>query len=762
MDDLNAKILKLEKIALISLAAICLIGGIMFGYVTAQVKNFSGIKNLRQFQPSLPSKLYDVNGEQISELFLEKRDLVPYEKLPKNLINAFVAAEDRDFYRHFGINPAAIVRAMGKNLLAGRVVQGGSTITQQLAKRLFTSQKRTIARKAIEAILALQIEKKFSKEEILEMYFNQIFLGRGCYGISAAAHLFFNKDVAYLTVGESSVLAALPSAPGKYSPLINTHESFKKHWDTLSRMVDAGYLTQEKAEKVYAEFWPKYVDSIKTEYTTKTAYTGNQDLAPYFTDYVRQILTARYGRDAVYSEGFKVYTTLNLKRQEIAQRYFQSGVERQNEISEQANKFGEGAVDRGLFGAYGVLSSVFSLPPVLVKNDTETIFKKTMVDELLDSIDVLALLTGADAPQKTIETFRSIISGISSTLKVEGAFIAVEPQTGHITSMIGGSGFSVDNQYNRAVQARRQPGSAFKPFVYGSGIEGKIIHPGTTLPDAPIVDIDSSGETWAPSNYEGNFSGMVSLSTALAASINVISVRIYDLVGADRIIQYAAKMMKVPESRFTPAPALALGSSEVTPFELCTGFAIYANRGRDVFPYAVRYVTDRDGNELANIEEEVGNIVATKEMDGSIQVIPEWVAYIMTTMMKGVIEGGTATEAIRGQAAFSKECAGKTGTTSNWSDAWFCGFTTDVCAVVWFGYDRAFMSLGKHQAGSGVAAPVWGNYMREIYNGMKDPHFSPQPAGTDYAPSYGGAGEFKKMKSVLDVYMEKEGLKEKQ
>jgi penicillin-binding protein 1A len=762
MDDIRKTIHTIEKGFLISLVVISLVGGVVFGYVTAQIKNFSGIQNLKQFQVSLPTKLYDVNGELIAELFREKRELVAYEDLPRNLINAFVAAEDREFYGHFGINPLAIVRAMVKNLLAGRVVQGGSTITQQLAKRLFTSGERTLARKAMEAVLALQIEKRFSKEEILEMYFNQIYLGHGCYGVSSAARLFFDKDVRRLDVAESSVLAALPSAPGRHSPLMNTREAYVKNRDTLNRMVDAGYLSEERADKIYQEFWPVFVDSIKTEFTTKNAFSRSEDRAPYFTDYVRQILTSRFGKEAVYTEGMSVYTTLNLKRQEIAEKYFPPALVKQNAVSELANKYSNSAVDRGLFGAYETLRMVFNLPGVYVRNDFETTVKKMMVEEVVDSIDILSLLMDVRSSSQSIDAFRTATSAISSTLRVEGAFLAIEPRTGYITSMIGGSGFSVNNQFNRAVQARRQPGSAFKPFVYGAGMENRIISPNTVLPDAPLVDIDETGETWAPGNYEGNFSGMVNLRRALAASINVISVRIYDIVGADRIIDFASRMLKVPQSRFTPSPSLALGSSELTPLEIATGYAIYANRGRDVFPFAIRYIVDRDGNEIANIEEEVGNVIAAREMDGSIQVISEQTAFIMTDMMQGVVNGGTPTDAIRNTAQFHKKCAGKTGTTSNWTDAWFCGYTPDIAAVVWFGYDRPFMSLGKHQAGAGIAAPVWGHYMREVYNGMSDPVFPPAPPGINYAPSYGGEGETGTMKSILDVYMEKEGIKAKE
>ncbi len=732
-NTVKEKMLRLEKIALILVAFFSISGGIIFGYITAEIQNFSGIHNLKKFQPSIPTRLYDVNGELIAELFQEKRELVSYNDLPHTLVNAFLASEDKDFFEHFGINPMAIVRAMGKNIIASitsgsfQIVQGGSTITQQLAKRLFTEGERTFARKALEAVLALQIEKKFSKEEILEMYFNQIYLGHGCYGIATAADFFFAKDVRHLTLIEGAVLAALPSKPSGYSPIMYPKEAFEKNWITLTRMVNAGFLDADRAKVIYEAFWPPFVESLRTEFPTKTAQSKSEDNAPYFTDYVRQILIARLGEDVVYNEGLTVYTTLNLKRQRIAQKHLSRGLDEQDKLSTRMNMYYSGAVDRSLFGAYNALRMIFSLPGILVKNDMDTQFKKTIADQMIDSAEILTLLSDAPKSHYVFENFRSQISGISTTMRVEGAFIAIEPQTGYITSMVGGSQFEVSNQYNRAVQARRLPGSAFKPFVYGAGIYNSVISTASVLPDIPIYEADASGDTWSPGNYEGDYSGMVSVQRGLALSINMISIRIFDLVGADRVIDYAAKMMKISDSRFTPSPSLALGTVDVTPLELATGYAIYANRGRDVIPFAIRYVIDRDGNEIINVEEEVGSIIAAREIDGTIQVIPESVAYIMTDLMQGVVTHGTPTYSIRVIAGFNKQCAGKTGTTQNWTDAWFCGYTSDIAAVVWFGYDKSFMTLGKGQAGSGLAAPVWGYYMRDVYNGMPDPRFADRP-----------------------------------
>ncbi len=782
--------MKIKRVVLVFLVLSALSGSI-FGYVTARIKYSTGIDNLRRFQPSMPTRLYDVNGELIAELFQEKRELATYEDLPPSLINAFIATEDQGFFNHHGIDPPAIIRAAIKNLFASvknlhpTVVQGGSTITQQLAKNLFTSRERTIGRKVLEAVLAFQIEKRFTKEEILEMYYNQIFLGHGCHGIATASRFFFNKEVRYLTVFEGSILAAMPSRPNGYSPLRDPHDCVVKNWDTLNRMVNCGFITRDYAIQIYGLEWPRYLDSIKTEFPTKTAISKNVDYAPYFTDYVRQILVARFGKDTVYNEGLHVYTTLNLQRQLVADRYLHEGVERQNEVSGQFNLITQGGVDRSLFSAYEMMRMVFSLPSIVVKNDEETQFKKIVADEVLDAGDVITLLFGSDPANQGLEGYRALVADMSSTQRVEGALIAVEPATGFITSMVGGSEFQVSNQYNRAVQARRQPGSSFKPFVYGAAMEDRAINAATMLPDAPIVDIDAQGASWSPGNYEGDYSGMVPIRRALAASINIISVRIYDLIGPDKVIEYASRMLKVPESRFTPGPSLALGTTEITPFEMATGYSIYANRGRDVIPYAIRYVTDRDGQEMANTEEEVGRIIALKEADGSIQVIGEDVDYIMTSLMRGVVDHGTAAEAIRANARFDKEAAGKTGTTSNWTDAWFCGFTPNITTIVWLGYDRPFMSLGKHQAGASVAAPIWARYMKDIYNGMPDPHFAPEPPGItragvcrytgllpgpdcheivgDLALPGSGAnklcnGKHYTMKSVMDRYMEKEGL----
>jgi penicillin-binding protein 1A len=765
---------KIEKAFIWLFFFVCVVGGLMFGYVTSEIKSYSGIDNLKAFQPSIPTRLYDVNGEVITELFQQRRYPVSFEEMPPCLINAFLSAEDQGFYDHFGIDPPAIIRAMGKNVLASikslrpTIAQGGSTITQQLAKRLFTSGERTFARKALEAVLALQIEKRFTKEEILEMYFNQIYFGHGCHGIAMASKFFFNKDVRYLSLMESSVLAGLPSRPNGLSPIKYPRLSSAKNRDILNRMVGEGYVSRERADRLYNEFWPAFVESIIMDYPTKGASSKSFDRAPYFTDYVRQILVARFGEDMVYNDGLSVHTTLDLRQQEIGEQVMTDALEKQNSVSVRANVNRTMAAEMGMIDSFDGLRMIFPLPSVSIGLGGETAFKQMMSDDLLDELESLAFFVQTPGCSRVLEAYHSQLSGLSSVMNVEGALIAIEPFSGYIRTMIGGTKFEVQNQYNRAVQARRQPGSSFKPFVYGAAIENRLVTTETYLPDAPILDIDAIGNTWTPGNYEGEYRGMVPVSNALSASINVISIRLYDLLGPDRIIEYASKMTKVPPTDFGANPTLALGTSELTPFEMATGFAIYANRGKDVIPFAVRYVVDRDGNEVANIEGEVGEILARKSKNGTIQVISEDVAWIMTQLLQRVVDSGTATEGIRIKGGYSKKGAGKTGTTSNWSDAWFCGYTPDLAAVVWVGYDLSYLSLGTHQAASEVAAPLWGRYMAGVYRNKRDPEFPPMPPGVcQIGAGYGLEGAQSQyydtaggdvMKSVLERYLEIEGL----
>jgi penicillin-binding protein 1A len=724
---------KKEILALAVIFFAAVLGGMFLGLIISEVKNQTAMKKLLAFQPKVPTRLYDIRGELISELFREKRELAEFDEMPQNLINAFLSIEDGNFYRHFGIDFEGILRAAIKNIKARRVVEGGSTITQQLAKGLFTKSEKTFGRKAMEAVYALQIEKEHSKNQILEMYFNQIYFGHGAYGIKSAARFYFNKEVQDLNLVECAILAALPKSPHSYSPIRSTHRSYARNRVVLGLMVEKGFLTRERVDDAYSKFWPAYVDKIKYRAPSETAFGQKIDKAPYFTDYVRQILIARYGEEKIYNDGYLVYTTLDLTRQRAAQKHLWETLDRYQKISSGANRYSSGAVDRTLFSRYNTLRSFFSLASLDVRNTEMGLYKRWFKSELADAVDIVLLATSGGDVSKAIEGFRQETSKFHSNLHVQGALISMEPHTGYISSMVGGMPFSTTNQFNRAMKAMRQPGSAFKPFVYTAAIDSRQFATGSVELDAPMTDVTEDGGVWTPENYGQKNRGPVSLKRALASSLNVISVRLYDRIGPDRIIDIASRMMKVPISRFSPNPSLALGASEVTPYEMATGFSVFANEGKEVIPFAVRFINDRNGNQMSNSEFEIWRNQALKEKDESIQILPKALNWIIADLLQFVVNYGTAHTVV--EEGFRRPVAGKTGTTQNWADGWFAGFTPNLTTVIWLGYDDRSLTLGSRGSGGSSAAPLFGRYMVDALANTEVAHFPSQPGGV-YAGSF--------------------------
>ncbi len=484
-----------EKILLIGIIFASLSGGGMLGFIISEVKNQTALKKLIAFQPKVPTRLFDIKGRLIAELFSEKREPVSHGELPIHLIHAFLAVEDNNFYNHFGIDFGGILRAAIKNIRAGRIVEGGSTLTQQLVKGLFTKGEKTFLRKATEAVYALQIEKEFSKNEILEMYLNQIYFGHGAYGIKAAARFYFNKDVKDINIAESAILAALPKSPHTFSPIRNTHRSYRKNRVILNLMVSNGYLTQSLADQIYQDFWPKYIQSIQHRPPTENAFGRKIDHAPYFTDYVRQILIARFGEERVYNEGLQIYTTLDLDRQKVGQQHLWTTLERYDKSSKKHNRYYSGRIDRSLFWKYSTLRQFIPLPALDVRKTTKGIFKRAINNELVDDLDLALLLSAGGKPSYAMDAYRREASGFHSNLHVQGALVSIEPKTGYVSTMVGGTPFASDNQFNRVMQARRQPGSSFKPFVYTAAIDSRAYSTGSVELDAPLTHVDEAGGT---------------------------------------------------------------------------------------------------------------------------------------------------------------------------------------------------------------------------------------------------------------------------
>lgn len=721
------------------------IGGLAFGFLLNEIESRNQLELLANYRPSTPTRLFDRYGRVYAELFRQKQEIVPYQKIPRHVTQAFLAVEDDNFYHHFGIDLFGILRAAIVNLKAGHVVQGGSTLTQQLAKQIYLNaegkRERSFKQKIREMILAFQMEEELSKEEILEVYFNVIYLGHGCKGIACASRLYFDKSVEDLSLAESAILARMPKSPVEYSPFKNPARAKEQHMLVLRLMEEQGFIPPGTRQKIHDDFWADYWGKVIITSPSRNIWSRRQNQAPFFVEYVRQMLeaTPEIGPEKLYTRGYNVYTTLDLDHQRIAEEEVGKTIGDANRIGKNFAKRGKMfGVDTSLLSSLSLLSQILPVgQPHIQKMDLKgRMMKELESGQLLDAAQLLTLMTPGENEASAFDEFRKATMSFTANLEVQGAFLNIEPKTGYITAMIGGKEFSPQNQFNRALMARRQPGSAFKIFVYGAGIERRVISSGFPLNDAPLFTITSDGTTWSPGNYDQGFRGLVSASTAMALSLNTCAVQTYFDVGPDPIIDFAGRLMKIsnPISRFNPNPALALGASEVTPMELATAISIIANEGKDVIPYGIKYVSDQSGNIIYNQESLVRKDLAAKVDDGTIQIIEPGVAYILKTMMRSVADHGTATRGMREISHFYGQAAAKTGTTSSWSDAWIVGFNPEYASVFWTGFDKSSITLGPGQAGGHIASPVLGAFLRRIYQERKEEY--PKFAGgrTDTPP----------------------------
>jgi penicillin-binding protein 1A len=690
-----------------------IIAGVVIAFVAILIIDFMKVRSLATFQPSATTKIYDRNDVLISELFAQKRDVVPLKKIPKDLIHAFISIEDNEFYDHWGVNPKGIVRAFFINIFSGRIKQGGSTITQQLAKDLLTTRKRSYFRKIKEAFIAVMMELSYSKNEIMSLYLNQIFLGQGTYGVESAAQLYFNKHVWQLNMAECALLATLPSAPNQFSPIRHTKRSMQRHKIVLAKMVEMGYLTVKQAEQAYLDFWPGYLDYLSELSPSMTTVSARTNRAPWFTEYLRRELVKKYGNEMVYEKGLQVFTTLDLKKQLAAQETLRRGLERQTTESAKLAFKNEDFIEENFGDSIELFRLLFDMPLFKKKGSLQREKINNFIrNEIVEELDGLNCLVGLESVSTFLDEYKTTYREDKNLQKVEGCVISIDHRNGYIEALVGGSEFTTINQLNRAMQARRQPGSSVKPLIYAAAIESGQFTAASAVLDSPVVFLDNEGGDWIPENYEEEYSGFVRLRKALALSINVVSIRISQQLGIEYIMKYLKRLLKFNSSeakeRIPRNFSIALGSMEVSPFELTTAYGIIANGGRDVIPFAVRHVKDREGNTLENREEEVRNILADEEKDSTIQIIKPETAQVLISMMQSVISAGTG-----GSASLGRPVAGKTGTTNNWKDAWFVGFTPQVTTGIWVGYDKLGLSLGIGQAGGAVAAPIWGEYMRE-------------------------------------------------
>ncbi|MDJ0720081.1 MAG: penicillin-binding protein 1A [Desulfobacterales bacterium] len=675
------------------------------------------ITSLADYRPSTVSVVYADDGEKIAEFYEERRIVLPLEAMPDMLVEAFLAAEDSRFYEHRGIDFVSIVRAFFKNIEAGEIVQGGSTITQQVTKSFFLTPERSYKRKLKEAILAYRITKTFSKQDVLYLYLNQIYLGHGAYGVEAAAENYFDKSVEDLNLAECAILAGLPQAPSRYSPYRHPERARKRQHYVLNRMQEEGFITAEQAEEARSAPWD-----------IKPRRNWFAEKAPFYTEHVRRYIEQKYGADAINREGLKIFTAVNLAMQHAAREEIVKGlheldkrqgyrgpltnipeVDREDYLKtltvDQADRLETGVELKGLVTAVdnralvvkadlGAAEGLLALEDMdwARKPDPDVVYWAAKVKRpgnVLRVGDVIQVRLKA-APEQPGEPWPL---SLEQTPVAQSALLCFEAETGFVKAMIGGRSFE-ESQFNRAFQSRRQPGSAFKPLIYAAAID-KGYTPASIILDSPIVFEDTERDfTWKPRNYKEKFYGPTRLREALAKSRNVVTVKLLKDIGIDYAIDYSRKLGI--HSHLNRDLSIALGSSGVSLLEIVNAYSVFVNNGYRVKPIFVTRIEDRDGNVLEEARSE-------KE-----KVIENTTAFIMNSMLESVVKEGTGQRV----KALNRPVAGKTGTTNNLYDAWFVGYTPDYITGVWVGMDEE-ASMGRGETGSRAASPIWLAFMQK-------------------------------------------------
>ena len=671
--------------------------------------NLPDISDLSDYRPKLPLRVYSAEGKLIGEFGEERRHLTPIKDIPKVMKDAVLAIEDARFYEHGGVDYKGILRAALANL--GRIKsQGASTITMQVARNVYLTSEKTYTRKIYEILLTFKLEHLLSKDQILEIYMNQIFLGNRAYGFAAAAESYFGKSLQNLTVAEAAMLAGLPKAPSAYNPINNPKRARSRQLYIIERMLVNGFITPEQA------------DAAKLEPLTVKSNSDNTRIhAEFVAETVRQLMFAQYG-DATYTRGLNVYTTLNADQQDTAYKALRRGI-----MNYELRQFYRGpekfvslpgdpqAMDDVIDEVLqehpdngDVMSAVVleaspkkiqairqNGEPIEITGDGLKAAESGLSDKAAANIKIRrgAVIRVVQTPKKTWS--------ITQLPEVEGAFVALDPRDGSIKAMVGGFDFE-KNKFNHVTQAWRQPGSSFKPFIYSAALEHGIT-PATVINDSPLF-FDAGvtgGQPWEPKNYDGKFEGPMTMRRGLAKSKNMISIRILATVGAQNAQDWITRFGFDPDKH--PAYlTMALGAGSVTPMQMASAYAVFANGGYRVNPWLISRVTDQKGNVLSQMQAPV--------LDESMRTIDARNAFVMGSLLQEVTRSGTAASA---QASLKRpDLYGKTGTTNDSLDAWFAGYQPSLMAVTWIGYDTP-RKLGARETGGGLSLPVWIEFMAQ-------------------------------------------------
>ncbi len=697
------------------LAGLAVLGAMFGGFVLlVAYPRVPSIDRLADYQPKVPLRIYTADGILIGEFGEERRAVVRIDEVPAVLKQAVLAAEDERFYQHQGVDYVGVLRAAYSNLVAGGRRQGASTITMQVARNFFLSTEKTLTRKLYEVLLAYKIESSLTKDQILELYINQIYLGQRAYGFAAAAQIYFGKALKDLSVGEASMLAGLPKAPSGYNPVANPKRAKARQGYVLRRMHDLGYL--DERELLAAQ---------KQELKVRREIDEFGVHAEYVAEMVRQVLYERYP-DEVYSRGFRVYTTVTKQDQAAAYAALRKGA---LEYDRRHGYRGpEGYVDLPGGAPEEPLEEVLQEFPdsddlaaaIVLEASPKQVTAYLRGGEIATIGDaglkfVAAALAATTPPNRRIRRGAVIrlqkegkLWQVVQMPEVEAGIVALDPRNGAVRALVGGFDFQ-RNKYNHVTQAWRQPGSSFKPFIYSAALE-KGFTPATVINDAPVV-VDASltgGLVWEPRNYDGKYDGPIRLRSALVRSKNMVSIRVVQSIGPQYTQDYVRRFGFDAE-RHPPYLTLALGAGSVTAWQMARAYAVFANGGYRIDPYLIERIVDDRGNLLAAAQ-------PTKAGDESLRVIDPRNAFIMDSMMQDVVRSGTAA---RAAALGRKDLAGKTGTTNDYVDAWFAGYQHELVGVSWIGFDQP-KKLGTNETGSLAALPIWMGYMGRALQGVPE------------------------------------------
>ncbi|HVR42472.1 MAG TPA: PBP1A family penicillin-binding protein [Thermoanaerobaculia bacterium] len=681
---------------------VAIVLGVPGGFLFARIIHIPLVDSLHTYRPSVITRIYDRNGEVFDEYSIQRRIVIPKERMSPHLVQGIIATEDARFYEHGGIDLKAIARAAITDVIARRKVEGASTMTQQLAKQVFLTPEKSWKRKINEAFLAIEIEKNFTKDQIFELYANQMNLGHGAWGVESASRLYFGKQADELTLPEAATIAGMIRRPMYYSPINNPNNAVRRRNHVLRRMLEVGDI--ERAEFRQAVASPLVLGTYSAE---------TPDVGAYFSEEIRQYIDEhpRLTLDDLYKRGIEVHTTLDIEIQKVAERVMRSGLRRldrirgfrkparnlideQIDLAEYVNPEWSREVEAG--EAYPAVVLEAGNRSIRVRLGGEQIeippsgwqwTRRASLRDHLRTGDLVHVRFETDQQGESKRWF------LDQSPLIQGAMVVMDVRSGEVLAMVGGYDFNT-SKFNRAIQSRRQTGSAFKPFVYGAAFENGFT-PADTLFDEPVA-IEFGGSSYAPRNYGGQYTGIVTIQRALELSINVPAVKTYMMVGGDKVTDFARRCgITAP---LPPYPSVALGAAGVSPLELTAAFNAFANGGIWVRPRMVRRVTDATQKVLDENFPEFREATTAQN------------AYLLTHAMTGVIRRGTGYEA----HVIPGPIAGKTGTTNGYTDAWFVGFTPELSVGIWVGYDDPSKSLGGGSTGGDIALPLWIDFFRQI------------------------------------------------